>query len=288
MNIGIGQATPPGNTVFKRIHWARKYGFDAFELFCSPVPAQFCGVYAPDLPFAAIKELKDELAGFSSVTLHAPFQNVFDTSLVSVNPKLREASVQDILFTIRLAEAVGGSVVTCHSGWTSSQADPKQVQANLIASLRQLSAEAGAVRVAVEVADWFLPLENCELLRELALPNVGITLDIGHAHFPVAGKPAYAAFGSVAEFVRQFGDLILSLHVHDFDGEADHIELGKGHIDLAGIIAALLEVGYAGDLTLELNPDLCGPESILRSKRVLEELLGGEVRLPLETDAPPL
>jgi sugar phosphate isomerase/epimerase len=274
MQIGISQISIPGPTLFKRLHWARKYGFAAVELLCYPVPAERLGLHVPELQFSEIKALKGELEGFESLSLHAPFQGVFDTSLVSVNPRIREASIQDVALTVRLAEALGARLVTCHTGWTASGAAPAAVRDNLCDSLSRLSQETGSVRIGVEVADWFMPMDRFELLRDLALPGIGITLDIGHAHFDVGGYPSYRAYKTVGGFIRAFGDLIYGVHVHDYDGEHDHIALGQGRIDFAGIVDALRETSYAGDLTLELHPDLCGPEGVLYSRQHLESLLG--------------
>lgn len=71
---------------------------------------------------------------------------------------------------------------------------------------------------------------------------------------------------------------IFHLHIHDYDGENDHLALGKGKIRFDEIIASLRKIGYEGSLCLELNPDRNSVEDILKSRDAVIELINGGLK----------
>ncbi|MFW5866867.1 MAG: sugar phosphate isomerase/epimerase family protein, partial [Armatimonadota bacterium] len=92
------------------------------------------------------------------------------------------------------------------------------------------------------------------LIDGIDRPNVGICLDVGHAH--VQGY-------EMAEAVRQCGERLIATHIQDNDGQSDqHLAPTRGTIDWSAGIAALREIGYEGLFNLEipgergLPPDL--------------------------------
>ncbi|MFO8079469.1 MAG: sugar phosphate isomerase/epimerase family protein [Armatimonadota bacterium] len=82
------------------------------------------------------------------------------------------------------------------------------------------------------------------LIDAIDRPNVGICLDVGHAH--VQGI-------DMAEGVRQCGDRLIATHIQDNDGRSDqHLAPIRGSIDWTAGIAALRETGYEGLFNLEI------------------------------------
>lgn len=73
----------------------------------------------------------------------------------------------------------------------------------------------------------------------------------------------------IGGLVRFIGDKPVHLHVHDYDGVHDHIEVGTGRVDFHDLFSGLASAGYKGALCLELNPDLVSPEGIRRSMKRL-------------------
>ena len=69
----------------------------------------------------------------------------------------------------------------------------------------------------------------------------------------------YRPYGSIEGLVEFLNEVLFHLHVHDYDGTNDHIEVGTGRIDFDGMLKGLGAIGYRGALCLELNPDRCPP-----------------------------
>ena len=126
------------------------------------------------------------------------------------------------------------------------------------------------VNVGIEVADFFLLADRFELLYELNLHKIGITLDVGH----LEASGGYRNFGTIGKVIRRFSDKILHFHIHDYNGEQDHLVIGKGKIDFDNIISILKKVNYCGTLMLELNPQfISSEEEIILCRDKLRKLI---------------
>ena len=83
-------------------------------------------------------------------------------------------------------------------------------------------------------------------------PRLGVCVDTGHFH---------SAGVDTVQFIRDFAPRLYAVHFKDHIGTVS-VGIGRGEIDLAAEIAALREVGYAGDLTVEL--EVKDPENLPR------------------------
>lgn len=84
-------------------------------------------------------------------------------------------------------------------------------------------------------------------LRTVDDPYLVACLDIGHAEM-------YGLGTSAVEMIRALGSEMEILHVHDNDQWNDnHAEPFTMNIDFDAVTAALREVGYKGDMTLEVG-----------------------------------
>lgn len=120
-----------------------------------------------------------------------------------------------------------------------------------IASYRHLCAEAAkrGIVVTVETACSELYEVNTraesliDLIRAVGAPNFGICVDAGHCHLNHL---------DVADMIRRCGPHFLETHFHDNFGDRDrHNPVGIGTINWLEAIAALREIGYAGEITFE-------------------------------------
>jgi len=96
------------------------------------------------------------------------------------------------------------------------------------------------------------PDDFARVLDAIVDPRVGLCVDTGHFH---------AAHVDIVQVIRTFAPRIYAVHLKDHIGAAS-VGIGRGEIDLAAVIAALREVGYQGDLTIELEVD--DPQNLLK------------------------
>ena len=81
------------------------------------------------------------------------------------------------------------------------------------------------------------------VLDALPDPRLGLCVDTGHFH---------AAGVDIPAFIRNFASRLCSVHLKDHLGSVS-VGIGRGEIALPAVIAALQEVDYRGDLTVELE-----------------------------------
>lgn len=276
MIVGVGTPSVGGMDLFSRIDWIASHGFREIELYACSHPRVLAGVWLRALSAEGRARLAERLRSFELVDFHAPFQNTFDTTLVSPNPLVSRLSVEEITVIMEFAAEVSRhSVVTCHSGWAPVGVDEEEVEGTLVENLKRLSEAAvrTGVRVGLEVADYFMPADRFQLLEDLGLPMVGITLDTGHISFVVNGRHMTGRFGTIGRFIRHYAPLLYHVHLHDFDGEHDHLPLGRGGLDFEDIIGSLAAIGYDGAVSLEMNSQLVTRDQILASKAYLEGMI---------------
>lgn len=83
--------------------------------------------------------------------------------------------------------------------------------------------------------------------------RLGVCVDVGHTT-RIGGDPV--------EAIRACGHRVLDIHLKDVTGaeaDAHEIEIGRGIVDIAGILAALRAVNYRGLLSFEHEKDPDGP-----------------------------
>jgi inosose dehydratase len=79
--------------------------------------------------------------------------------------------------------------------------------------------------------------------------RIGLCLDAGHARRSGLNP---------AEEVRKYADRILDFHIKDVtaaDEKGSTCEMGRGVIDIPGLLKVLIAVGYSGSVSLEFEKD---------------------------------
>jgi len=244
--------------IHEQIEWIWRAGFDGLGFHASPgVPGQWQGIDLSTTDVKARAMLRSALSGFAMCEIHAPFANC-------LKPGSLLTAVERLLPALDLAGDVGASVVTVHA---EPPASPSEADAfpwgEALERLNARAAKNGVV-IGLELTEGF------DWIAGLGLSNVGVTLDVGHMYLD--GGKALQPFAGIGEVVRRIGDALVHLHLHDYDGVHDHIELATGQVDLVGVLNALKGIGYQGGLCLELNPDRVSPEGIRRSLGWLRDL----------------
>lgn len=169
--------------------------------------------------------------------------------LGSTDPKAHAASVADLRRCVDWLAEAGGRVLVVHPGGLSDRAERDARRDALARGLLALADHARGTGVAVAVEN--MPpgvhpgsrmADLADLVAELGRPELGLTLDVAHAHIAA----------DAATETRAAGPLLATTHVHDNNGRHDsHHPPGLGTIDWPGWFAALDAIGYVGPIVLE-------------------------------------
>jgi inosose dehydratase len=154
-----------------------------------------------------------------------------------------------------------------HAGYDTSVEMTDDEWTTFLANLGRLDAIVGdaGLRTALH-PHWGMAIETGRQIdRLLDASSVGLCLDTGHAYLGGADPVAIA---------RSAPDRVLHVHLKDVDpAKADHVRsgdtpfrqsvidglfvpLGKGAVDIAGVIDALEDAGYRGWYVLEQDVSL--------------------------------
>lgn len=233
-----------------QLDWVRDAGFEAVSFHASPgQPGQWRGVDPAVTGREERGRLRERLSAFLMCEIHAPFHCV-------IGPDGPPDVLDQLRGVVEFAGDVGASVVTVHG----ELGDDSELWQEQLDSLDGMACTAG-VTVGLELMQGFGRLSAPRRER------IGVTLDIGHMYFDEG--EGYRACGSIGGLVRSLDDALVHLHVHDYDGTYDHIEVGTGRVDFEDMVRGLADIGYDGALCLELNPDRVSSEGLRRSADLL-------------------
>jgi sugar phosphate isomerase/epimerase len=168
-------------------------------------------------------------------------------------------AMDEIKRALEAAEIIPFSHLVLHLGERSDSWSQRTVE-YAISALEHLGAFAHplGVRLLVEnlLSEATTPAHLLTILDLGHLGNVGVCLDVGHAHINVG----------VAEAITTLGSNIASVHIHDNHGAKDeHLWPGDGTIDWPAVSASLAALPAATPGILEVAGDRDEPaESITR------------------------
>ncbi len=167
----------------------------------------------------------------------------------------RIAAMDEIKRALEVAERIPLRNLIVHLGESTDTWSPRSLEYALTA-LEHLGAFARplGVRLLVEnlMSDATSPEHLMTILDVGHLDNVGVCLDLGHAHATVG----------IREAVATLGPRIASLHVHDNHGVRDeHLWPGEGTIDWPATVEALKQLPNPPAAVLEIHYNLYHPQS---------------------------
>jgi sugar phosphate isomerase/epimerase len=194
--------------------------------------------------------------------------------LGSLEPTVRQESVDDIRRCLDWIAEAGGRHLVIHPGGLSEPAESLARRSALIDSLNQLAGDAHATGVTLCVEN--MPpgvhpgsqmAEIAMLVAEVGRVEIGLALDTGHAHL----------VASAHEETLAAGRALVTTHVHDNRGKKDvHLPPGFGEIQWGDWVDALDEIDYSGPVMLECiryirdHPEILTPEFL----RLLRAIAG--------------
>jgi sugar phosphate isomerase/epimerase len=227
-------------------------------------------LYPPDFnddQLSDLRKILDQhdmaLTNMNSFTLFA----VGDTYLPSwIEPeqKRREIRIQHTLDSLKVARQIGCPCISIPPGGPldgMSRLEAMQLFYQGLDRVAPLAEELG-VKILVE-PEPDLMIETSAQFMEFIHPvksnAIGLNFDIGH--FYCVGEDPGRAFEALFEWVGH-------VHIEDIDANRDHNHLiaGRGAIDFQSLFKTMAQLGYAGDISLELytyqdNPVEAGTES---------------------------
>lgn len=185
--------------------------------------------------------------------------------LASPEPGIRREAVAYVEACLRFAAEIGAPLVQMlPSGETrlapvkSREEEWRWSVAGMQAAARE--AERVGVRICIEPLNRYEAylVTNAEeaiaYVDAVGSPWVGMTLDLFHASIEEADIPAA---------VRAAGPRLRHVHVADTNRRG----LGRGHLALAPVAAALGDVGYAGAIVVEVMPPGPDPFRAIKDER---------------------
>ena len=195
-------------------------------------------------------------------SVHAP---ICDVNIASVNDRMREASVEEMLRTMEHANRMGIGTVTIHPGTYSMVLyDVKGRSVDLARrSLKKI--EKGSKEYGVTAAIENMPSFGImmgktpgELLGLIEDTDLMVCFDIGHAN----------TVGVIDECIDAFGERIVNIHIHDNMGQNDdHMTIGDGKINFISVLSKLK--WYKGNYIIESK----NMESAIESKKRLKGIM---------------
>lgn len=195
-------------------------------------------------------------------SVHAP---ICDNNIASLNERMREASVLDLISLVESALSLNVSTITVHPGVYSlvvPDMEEKSVAAakKSLRTLDRIMAEYG-IKVAVENMpnlDFMLGRTPQELAELVEGTELGVCFDIGHAN----------TVGDIDGFIDLLGSRFVNVHVHDNCGRNDeHLVLGEGNVDFKSALKKLSS--YRGNHVIE-SRDF---PSAVESRDILRQML---------------
>lgn len=189
-------------------------------------------------------------------SMHAPMfgpsSERFDSPPLNIAAKERKdriSAMDEIKRAIEVAEVVPFRFLILHSGISGESFDEQKFE-GAITSVEHLHAFAKplGVRILLENIpnELTAPEKLVELIRTLHFDDLGVCLDLGHAHL----SPG------IASAIETLKPHIRSIHVHDNHGMKDeHLWPGEGSIDWGRTMEALRTAPQVPALVLEIEGD---------------------------------
>jgi sugar phosphate isomerase/epimerase len=227
----------------ERLKNAASLGYDGVEL----LPAR-----PRDLDLAAIRD-QVARAGLEIPAVASGAVYMMDQlTLLAADEDVMRRAARRLYDLIDMAAEVGAPLVTI-GGFRGrlAWAGGEKARGILIRSLREAAQHAAhrRIRLVVEPLNRYETdiLQNTEqalaFLDEVGCDNIGLLLDTFHVNIE---EP------SLTECFRRAARAGRLWHVHL--GDSNRLAPGGGHLDFAGIVTTLRNVGYEGYLSAELLP----------------------------------
>ena len=246
-------------SVFEAVEKIGRLGFGGVEIMCDRPH-----LYPPDYGEENLTRLKTliddqglKVTNLNSFTLFA----VGDTYLPSwIEPQeeRREIRIQHTLQCLKVADFFGCKNISVPPGGPVGEISREKAMTLFHRGLERVAplAQELDIKILVEPEPDLL-MENTrefkEFIVDIKSPAIGVNFDIGH--FFCAGEDPSEAFEELFEWIGH-------VHLEDIASNRahNHLILGRGAIQFQEVFKTMINLGYEGDISLELYPYVDTPE----------------------------
>jgi sugar phosphate isomerase/epimerase len=246
-------------SVFEAVEKIGRLGFRGVEIMCDRPH-----LYPPDYGEENLTRLKTliddrglKVTNLNSFTLFA----VGDTYLPSwIEPReeRREIRIQHTLQCLEVADFFGCKNISVPPGGPVGEISREKAMTLFHRGLERVAplAQELDIKILVEPEPDLL-MENTREFKEFIVdvksPAIGVNFDIGH--FFCAGEDPRVAFEELFEWIGH-------VHLEDIASNRahNHLVLGHGAIQFQEVFKTMINLGYEGDVSLELYPYVDTPE----------------------------
>ena len=253
----IGMMNNPQLDLLAEIAWAHEKGFGFLDLTLEPSEAHPRQVRVKQTR-RALKEANLDIIGHTAYYL--PWASPFET--------LRKAALKEMRSALEVFGELGACRVTVHPDKSIPFAlGSKGVWEKNLEALEAIEAIAAPLGIKIMLENMDRTFNTVDQIRDALarMPGLGFHLDVAHANLNVEKN-------RTEEFLRNFRDRLVHVHLSDNFGKSDdlHLPLRAGTIPWPKIIGLLKKSGYDGTITLEVfSPDR---RYLLLSRDILRQL----------------
>lgn len=198
-----------------------------------------------ETPFVkSLKEMTDS-AGVQICAVH-PFSSFMETNCIFGDYQRRFEDVLEIYKRYcEISNIFGSNIIVIHGAMKHTKKPiPKERYFERFKTLVDMGKEYGVSFAQENVNAFFSQdIEFCKELRDYLGPDYKMVFDV---------KQAVRAGKNPFDFVDEFGENIIHIHLSDSTKEKDCVPPGKGNFDIKALADALGKKGYNGEYIIEI------------------------------------
>jgi sugar phosphate isomerase/epimerase len=179
-------------------------------------------------------------------------------SWIEPQEERREIRIQHTLQCLKVADLFGCKNISVPPGGPVGEISREKAMTLFHRGLERVAPLAQELDIMILVEpEPDLLMENTREFKEFIVdvksPAIGVNFDIGH--FFCAGEDPSGAFEELFEWIGH-------VHLEDIASsrEHNHLILGHGAIQFQEVFKTMINLGYEGDVSLELYPYVDAPE----------------------------
>jgi sugar phosphate isomerase/epimerase len=237
-------------------------------------------LYPPDFDDNQLSGLKEvlekndmKITNLNSFTLFA-VGDTYLPSWIEPDKERREIRIQHTLDSLKVAKKIGCPNISIPPGGPldgMGRSDAMQLFHQGLGRVVSLAEDLGVMILVEPEPDLMIETtaQFKEFIKDVQSKAIGLNFDIGH--FFCVGEDPRRAFEELSQWVGH-------IHIEDIDlsREHNHLIAGRGGIDFKAVFSSMAQLGYSGDISLELYtyqdiPEEAGKESLEYLRPLFEE-----------------